>query len=162
MLGLTVWPYQDQIGKSYEKNIANFDVFDYTFLSTDEKKQQKRGYHSWTFKNVPGKRGTVRFSQVSWELESASKSDQVRQSLLTYGISSFMVNLWSIIKDILWSKTHSKTRKTQFWKQWKIPNFSVVGKVKNNNLRIIALLIFGAAGYKSLSKVVNGPKRQQP
>ena len=36
-LGLTVWPYQDQIGKSYETKFANFDVFDYTFLSTDEK-----------------------------------------------------------------------------------------------------------------------------
>ena len=36
-LGLTVWPYQDQIGKIYEKKNAHFDVFYYTFLSTDEK-----------------------------------------------------------------------------------------------------------------------------
>ena len=36
-LGPTVWPYQDQTGKSYEKINAHFDVFYYTFLSTDEK-----------------------------------------------------------------------------------------------------------------------------
>ncbi len=36
LLGLTVWPYQDQIGKSYEIFFANFDVYDYTSLSTDE------------------------------------------------------------------------------------------------------------------------------
>ena len=36
-LGVTVWPYQEQTGKSYEKKIADFDVFYYTFLSTDEK-----------------------------------------------------------------------------------------------------------------------------
>ena len=37
-LGPTVRPYQDQTGKSYEKINAHFDVFYYTFLSTDEKK----------------------------------------------------------------------------------------------------------------------------
>ena len=36
-LGPTVWPYQDQTGKSYEKINAHFDVFCYNFLSTDEK-----------------------------------------------------------------------------------------------------------------------------